>query len=275
MGALALAPLPGDRGQGQDEPTSTPGLGPGATHASTGFRVLDGLIGGLPRQGTVAIVGGPSSGATTLTLRAVAEAQAGGAIAAWLDLPGRFDPLEAAERGVDLRWLVVVRPTLSTDGLRIVGTLLASRSIDLLVLDLPPRMPANQAGLIRQLAAQARRVDGRVLAVGSGTLTPVIRDALAESSHLRLALAHRDWLRVGREVVGQRVLVTVEKDRRGSTRPRDGDRDPLPARRRSRRGGGPAPRRGQGDRTAGAGGHPPAHQGRRTAASRPPHPYRA
>ena len=117
---------------------------------------------------------------------------------------------------MDLRWLVVVRPTLSTDGLRIVGTLLASRSIDLLVLDLPPRMPANQAGLIRQLAAQARRVDGRVLAVGSGTLTPVIRDALAESSHLRLALAHRDWLRVGREVVGQRVLVTVEKDRAGA-----------------------------------------------------------
>src|SRR6188768_3154852 len=80
MGALALAPLPGDRGQGQDELAWTPDIGPGATHTSTGFRVLDGLIGGLPRQGTVAIVGGPSSGATTLTLRAVAEAQAGGAI---------------------------------------------------------------------------------------------------------------------------------------------------------------------------------------------------
>ena len=94
--------------------------------------------------------------------------------------------------------------------------MLASRSIDLLVLDLPPRMPTDQAGLVRQLAAQARRVGGRVLAIGSGSLTPVIRDALAESSHLRLALAHRDWLRVGREVVGQRVLVTVEKDRAGA-----------------------------------------------------------
>ncbi|MCY7416904.1 MAG: hypothetical protein LH650_00135, partial [Chloroflexi bacterium] len=97
-----------------------------------------------------------------------------------------------------------------------VGSLLASRSIDLLVLDLPPRMPTDQAGLVRQLAAQARRVGGRVLAIGSGSLTPVIRDALAESSHLRLALAHRDWLRVGREVVGQRVTVTVEKDRAGA-----------------------------------------------------------
>ena len=211
MGALALAPLPSG-----GAPTGAPDTSPDATRTSTGFRMLDGLIGGLPRQGTVAIVGGPSSGATTLTLRAVAEAQATGAIAAWLDLPGRFDPLEAAERGVDLRWLVVVRPTRSADGLRIVGAMLASRSIDLLVLDLPSRMPTDQAGLVRQLGAQARRVGGRVLAIGSGSLTPVIRDALAESSHLRLALAHRDWLRVGREVVGQRVTVTVEKDRAGA-----------------------------------------------------------
>ena len=169
-----------------------------------------------PRQGTVAIVGDPSSGATTLTLRAVAEAQATGAIVAWLDLPNRFDPLEAVERGVDLRWLVVVRPLRPADGLRIVGAMLASRSIDLLVLDLPPRMPIDQAGLVRQLGAQARRVGGRVLAIGSDSLTPVVRDALAESSYLRLALAHRDWLRVGREVVGQRVMVTVEKDRAGA-----------------------------------------------------------
>jgi recombination protein RecA len=216
MGALALAPLPRDAGQGLDGPAGTPDTDRDATRPSTGFRALDGLIGGLPRQGTVAIVGGPSSGATTLTLRAVAEAQTTGAIAAWLDLPNRFDPLEAAERGVDLRWLVVVRPTRSVDGLRIVGAMLASRSVDLLVLDLPPRMPTDQAGLVRQLAAQARRVGGRVLAIGSGSLNPVIRDALAESSHLRLALAHRDWLRVGREVVGQRVLVTVEKDRAGA-----------------------------------------------------------
>ena len=211
MGALALAPLPS-----VGAPTGAPDTSPETTCTSTGFRALDGLIGGLPRQGTVAIVGGPSSGATTLTLRAVAEAQTTGAIAAWLDLPGRFDPLEAAERGVDLRWLVVVRPTRPADGLRIVGAMLASRSIDLLVLDLPSGMPTDQAGLLRQLAAQARRVGGRVLAIGSGSLTPVIRDALAESSHLRLALTHRDWLRVGREVVGQQVTVTVEKDRAGA-----------------------------------------------------------
>jgi hypothetical protein len=202
----------------------------------SGFRAIDGLIGGLPTQGTVSLVGDPSSGATTLALRSMAEAQAAGAIGAWLDLPGRFDPLEAAARGVDLRWLVVVRPLVVTDGLRIAGSLLGSRSVDLLVLDLPPRLPPAQATVLRQLAAHARRVGARVLAIGSEGLAPVLRDALAEASHLRLTLAHRDWLRVGREVVGQRVTVTVEKDRGGApgravdieiVYPPDGERGPA------------------------------------------------
>ncbi len=212
MGALALAPLP-RRGTTR---MGTPDTSPEAT------RILHRLPGaGWAHRWPAAPGDGGHRGWPVEWCHHAHAAGGGGgtgqgAIAAWLDLPGRFDPLEAAERGVDLRWLVVVRPTRSADGLRIVGAMLASRSVDLLVLDLPPRMPTDQAGLVRQLAAQARRVGGRVLAIGSGSLTPVIRDALAESSHLRLALAHRDWLRVGREVVGQRVLVTVEKDRAGA-----------------------------------------------------------
>jgi hypothetical protein len=234
LGALALAPMPSPA-------TPAPEI-PGVTTqpiARTGFEALDGLIGGLPSQGTVSLVGDPSSGTTTLALRSMAEAQAGGAIGAWLDLPGRFDPLEAAARGVDLRWLVVVRPTIPTDGLRIAGSLITSRSVDLLVLDLPPRLPSAQAAVLRQLAAHARRVGARILAIGSDGLSPALRDALAEASHLRLALSHRDWLSVGREVVGQRVTVTVEKDRGGAPGravdieiryPPEGDRGPAIAR---------------------------------------------
>jgi hypothetical protein len=235
LGSLALAPAPR-----QDEPAvSTGPVAGAASSASTGFRALDGLIGGLPAQGTVSLVGDPSSGATTLALRAMATSQAAGAIGAWLDLPGRFDPLEAAGRGVDLRWLVVVRPLIPGDGLRIAGSLLASRSIDLLVLDLPPRLPSAQAATLRQLAAQARRTGARILAIGSGGLVPGVRDALAEASHLRLGLAHRGWLRAGREIVGQRVSVTVEKDRGGAPGravdieihyPPDGERGPAVAR---------------------------------------------
>jgi hypothetical protein len=226
LGALALAPTP-DAAQA---------AAPAQPIVRTGFGAIDGLIGGLPGQGTVSLVGDPSSGATTLALRAMAEAQASGAIGAWLDLPGRFDPLEAASRGVDLRWLVVVRPLVASDGLRIAGSLLGSRSVDVLVLDLPPRSSSAQAGVLRQLAAHARRVGARVIAIGSDGLAPGLRDALAEASHVRLALEHRDWLRVGREVVGQRVTVTVEKDRGGApgravdieiVYPPDGERGPA------------------------------------------------
>jgi len=129
LGALALAPTP------LPEVTAATAQ----PIVRSGFEAIDGLIGGLPSQGTVSLVGDPCSGTTTLALRSMAEAQASGAIGAWLDLPGRFDPLEAAARGVDLRWLVVVRPVVATDGLRIAGSLLGSRSVDLLVLDLPPR----------------------------------------------------------------------------------------------------------------------------------------
>lgn len=228
LGALALAPT--------SPPEATLASQPAVR---SGFLAIDGLIGGLPSQGTVSLMGQPSSGATTLALRSMAEAQATGAIGAWLDLPGRFDPLEAAARGVDLRWLVVVRPMAPADGLRIAGSLIAGRSVDLLVVDLPTRMPSGQAGMLRQLAAQARRMGARILALGPEGLAPALRDALAEASHLRLALAHRDWLRVGREVVGQRVTVVVEKDRGGAPGravdieihyPPDGERGPAVAR---------------------------------------------
>ncbi len=209
LGALALVPrtIPGI----PDGPSAAPGA-----IVSSGFPELDELLGGLPRQGSLSFVGAASSGLTTLAQRTVAEAQVAGAIVAWLDLPARFDPLEAATRGVDLRWLVVVRPVSPVDGLRIGGSLVASRSVDLLVVDLPPRLAAGHADTLRRIASQARRMASRVLVLGPAGLTGAVRDALAEASQLRLGLTHRDWLRVGREVVGQRVCVTVEKDRAGA-----------------------------------------------------------
>ena len=70
----------------------------------TGFAALDAIIGpgGMPRDAAVALCGEPSSGQTTLALRLVAEAQAGGAIAAWVDLARSLDPVEAVARGVRL-----------------------------------------------------------------------------------------------------------------------------------------------------------------------------
>src|SRR3989304_2689611 len=83
--------------------------------------------GGLPRRAAASFRGDASSGKTTLALRCVATAQAAGGIVAWLDLGRAFDPLEAAARGVDLRWLVVLRPSDPEEGLRLAGALVSGR----------------------------------------------------------------------------------------------------------------------------------------------------
>ena len=85
----------------------------------TGFATLDELLGpgGLPRGVSASFRGRGSSGKTALALHCLAQAQARGAIVAFLDLGRAFDPLEAAARGVDLRWLLVCRPADARRGL--------------------------------------------------------------------------------------------------------------------------------------------------------------
>ena len=209
-GALALAPaaLPDPR----PDPAPLPG-----EVVSTGFAALDDILalGGLPRRSSAALRGGASSGKTTLALRCVAEAQASGSIAAWLDLPRSFDPLEAVARGVDLGWLVILRPVGPEEGFRLAGALLSGRAVDLLVVDLPPRLPARQASLLRRLAAHARRIGARLLTLEPPGLADVLHGALGEGGGLRLELERRGWIRVGRDVVGQRTAVTVTRDRGG------------------------------------------------------------
>ena len=117
------------------------------------------------RTGTVALRGAGSSGATTLALRAVAEAQAGGALVAWVDLARSLDPVEAVARGVRLEWLAVLVPGAADEALAMAGTLLQARAVDLLVLDLagaPASMPgtagaARPAPAVAALAALAAR----------------------------------------------------------------------------------------------------------------------
>jgi len=119
----------------------------------TGFPALDAILGpgGLVREAQVTLRGDESCGKTTLALRLVAEAQARGSIAAWLDLGRTFDPLEAAARGVDLAWLLVLRTPDTTEGLRLAGALLGGRTVEVLVADLPERMPVDRESLLRRL----------------------------------------------------------------------------------------------------------------------------
>ncbi|MGK2851182.1 MAG: hypothetical protein ACSLFN_09780, partial [Candidatus Limnocylindrales bacterium] len=223
VGALALAPVPAE--------TEAPGpaiapLGDDRV-IHTGFAALDAILGpgGLPRSASVAIRGDGSSGRTTLALRTAAEAQTAGSVVAWLDLSRSFDPVEAVARGLRLEWLVVITPASLDEGLNIAGSLLAGRSVDMLVLDLPggrlakTDKPARIADRLHRLAALARRAETLLLILDApgpgGRSAGGLATAVDQSTGIRLELARRSWVRLGRDVVGQRTEALVAHDRYG------------------------------------------------------------
>jgi hypothetical protein len=210
-GALALVPEP------VPPPVPDPLAPVGDDLVSTGFPALDAILGaaGLPREASAAIQGDLSSGKTTIALRCAAEAQGRGSIVAYLDLARAFDPVEAVARGVDLRWLLVIRPAGAPEGFRMAGALLSGRAVDLLIVDLPSRLPARMDELIRRLAAHARRIGARLIVLEPVSIGGPLHGALAEATGLRLELERRGWIRLGRDVVGQRTRVTVAKNRYG------------------------------------------------------------
>jgi len=227
-GALALAPalLPIGPETGGPVPAPQHRPDPDERVIRTGFAALDAILGrgGLPRSASVAIRGDGSSGRTTLVHRLAAEAQAQGGIVAWLDLSRSFDPVEAVARGIRLDWLVVVTPDDLDEGLAIAGPLLAGRSVDVLVLDLPGGRLARTAGMPRiadrlgRLAALARRSEALFIVLeppGLERSASGLATAVAESTGLRLELARRSWIRLGRDVVGQRTEVVVARDHSG------------------------------------------------------------
>lgn len=184
----------------------------------TGFARLDALLGtgGLPRGVSASFRGARSSGKTTLALHCLAQAQARGGIVAFLDLCRIFDPLEAVARGIDLRWLLVLRPQDADEGWALAAALVAGRQIDLLVIDLPERLRAGgHDASLRRLTAHARRSSVRMIVLEPQNLAAPIHGALAESVAMRLELEPRGWLRAGRDICGRVVQVNVAKNRFG------------------------------------------------------------
>jgi len=213
-GALALAPVEAAG------PEALPGVAALPDEiVPTGFARLDALLGtgGLPRGVSASFRGARSSGKTTLALHCLAQAQARGGIVAFLDLCRIFDPLEAVARGIDLRWLLVLRPADANEGWALAAALVAGRQIDLLVIDLPERLgAAGHDASLRRLAAHARRQSVRMIVLEPVNLAAPVHGALAESVALRLELEPRGWLRAGRDIVGRCVAVNVAKNRFGA-----------------------------------------------------------
>lgn len=174
----------------------------------TGWPALDVALrsGGWPR-GALALLDAPAGGgATSLALGSLAACQSTGGLVAWLDPFGRFDPATAARLGVELEWLLVVRPADPAEAVELAGWLARSRLIDLLVLDLADAPPPR--GLNR-LADLLLRAGGTGLLL-TGSLG---RETAGRVAGVRVALARRAWLAVGEDLVGQRVSATVTRHR--------------------------------------------------------------
>ena len=124
-------------------------------------------VGGFPRGRVIEIFGPESSGKTTLALHAIAQAQAGGGAAAFIDAEHALDPGYARRLGVDVDNLLVSQPDCGEQALEITGALVASGAIDMLVVDsvaalvpkaeLEGEMGDSFMGLHARLMSQAMR----------------------------------------------------------------------------------------------------------------------
>jgi recombination protein RecA len=124
-------------------------------------------VGGYPRGRVVEIYGPESSGKTTLTLHAIAEAQKAGGIAAFIDAEHAFDRFYAEKLGVDLENLIISQPDHGEQALEITENLIRSGAIDIIVIDsvaaLTPKaeiegeMGDSKMGLHARLMSQALR----------------------------------------------------------------------------------------------------------------------
>jgi recombination protein RecA len=182
-------------------------------------------IGGLPRGRIVEIYGPESSGKTTVALHAVANAQALGGIAAFIDAEHALDPEYAQKLGVDTDALLVSQPDSGEQALEIADTLIRSGALDIIVIDsvaaLVPRaeiegeMGDSHVGLQARLMSQAlRKITG---ALSSSGTTAIFINQLREkigvmfgclSGSTRVQLADGTTEKIGK-IVNEKLPVEV------------------------------------------------------------------
>lgn len=124
-------------------------------------------VGGYPKGRIIEIYGPESSGKTTLALHAIAECQASGGRAAFIDAEHSIDPVYAKNLGVNVDELILSQPDNGEQALEIVEMLASSKAIDLIVVDsvaaLVPQaeiegvMSDTQVGLQARLMSKAMR----------------------------------------------------------------------------------------------------------------------
>ncbi|MDT0266157.1 recombinase RecA [Streptomyces sp. DSM 44915] len=221
-------------GERPDEPIAVIPTGSTALDVALG-------VGGLPRGRVVEVYGPESSGKTTLTLHAVANAQKAGGTVAFVDAEHALDPEYAKRLGVDVDQLILSQPDNGEQALEITDMLIRSGALDLIVIDsvaaLVPRaeiegeMGDSHVGLQARLMSQAlRKITG---ALSQSKTTAIFINQLREKvgvmfgspettsggralkfyASVRLDIRRIETLKDGTDAVGNRTRVKVVKNK--------------------------------------------------------------
>ena len=133
-------------------------------------------VGGLPRGRIIEIFGPESSGKTTLTLTAIAQAQKAGGLAAFIDVEHALDPNYARRLGVKVDELLVSQPSSGEEALRICETLVRSNALDVVVLDSVAALVTRQE-LEGEIGDSTVGAQARLMSAAMRKLTALIAKA--------------------------------------------------------------------------------------------------
>jgi recombination protein RecA len=209
----------------------------------TGSIALDAAlgVGGVPRGRVIEIFGPESSGKTTLALHVIANAQAAGGLAAFIDAEHALDPEYAGRLGLNLEELLISQPDFGEQALEIAETLIRSGSVDVIVVDsvaaLVPRtelegdMGDAQMGLQARLMSQALRKLAGIVSKSNTSLVFInqVREkigvmfgnpetttggrALKFYSSVRIDIRRTSAIKHGDQVIGSRTKAKVAKNK--------------------------------------------------------------
>ena len=133
-------------------------------------------VGGFPRGRIIEVYGPESSGKTTLTLTAIAQAQKMGGLAGFVDVEHALDPQYSKRLGVNLDELLVSQPSSGEEALRIVETLVRSNALDVVVLDSVAALVTKQE-LDGEIGDTTVGAQARLMSAAMRKLTAVIAKA--------------------------------------------------------------------------------------------------
>ncbi len=198
-------------------------------------------VGGLPRGRIVEVFGAESAGKSTLALHVIAEAQKKNGTAAYIDVENALDPTYAKALGVEVDKLLISQPDSAEQALEITDYLVRSGALDIIVVDsvaalvpkaeLEGEMGDVHMGLQARLMSQAlRKLSGSInktstvvifinqlrekvgVIFGNPEVTPGGR-ALKFYSSVRIDLRRAESIKVGSDIIGNRVRARVVKNK--------------------------------------------------------------